>query len=291
MYTMFLSNKLPKSLGVSALLMAALMLPTGCEREVSDAVQPGGRGAGAARLDQAGCQTYFFGRNLGTWSVVPDSRFQAVIGVDGVTQYVAQILPGPGLGSRFLVRGGSFIGDGSFNLASGIPPTAVNCFDQTGGSGWFVAGFNVSKLGDKFETVSAPDGSPAYRVKDRFQGVTDAFNTKAFLGTWTVVPDAPLEARRIPGYGLVVAQNVTSVIPFERSKGRDCFIIRGRNILQRGDVNLPDLLDRGRTEAFAGPETNLTGLFIPADALNLSIPGYELVPAEGGFDPTYRKLP
>jgi hypothetical protein len=286
---MFLSNRLLGGMSTCALLVVALTLPTGCEREVNDAVQPGGRGAGAAKIGDQGCQTFFFGKNLGTWSVVPESRFQAVLGTDG-SQYVSQILSGPGLGSRFLVRARNFISDGSFNLA--IPSSAVGCFEQgPGGSGWFVEGFSVNNLGSEFETVAAPDGSPAYRVKDRFQSVQDVFNTKTFLGTWTVVPNAPLEARRIPGYGLVVAQNVTSVIPFSRSLGRDCFIIRGRNILQRGDVNLPNLLDRGRTEAFAGPETNLTGLFIPSDTQNLAIPGYELLPAENGFDPTYRKLP
>jgi hypothetical protein len=288
---MLFSNRLLRSLSVCALLVAALMLPTACEREANDAVQPSQRSVGAARLDQGGCQSYFFARNLGAWSVVPDSRVQVVIGTGG-RQYVAQIIPGSQYGSRFLVRGGQFIIRGDFNRDGSIPSSAAGCFEQSlDGNGWFVPGFNVNDLGGDFETVPAPDGTPCYRVRDRFQSVQDPFNTKVVLGVWTVVPNAPLEARRIPGYGLVVAQNVTNAIPFSRSLGRDCFIIRGRNILQRGDVNLENLLDRGRTEAFAGPETNLSGLFIPSDALNLAVPGYELLPAEGGFDPTYRKLP
>jgi len=272
--------------GQYAIMAGLLLLTASCNKEQNDTPTPGANQQAGARLSTSGCNTLTFGRSLGTWNVVPNSRIQVIIAGDGDRQFVGQILPDPSFGSRFIVRGGQFIARGDFN------PTAVangksGCFEPgPDGNGWFVPGFSVNDLGSEFEQVTANDGSAAYRVKDRFQGVTDVYYGKSYIGVWSG-PGTPLEARRISGYGLVVAQNITNAD--SRSLGRDTFIIRGRNILQRTDVSLSNALDRGRTEAFAGPQTGLDGLESPFG--NISIPGYELLPASGGSDAAYRRLP
>lgn len=278
--------------GLYAIVAGLLIVPVSCNNEQDSTVTPLTNGRAGGRLSDPvlPCGGLTFGRGLGTWNTVPNSRFQVVIGGDGDRQFVAQILPEPEFGSRFFIRGGQFIARGDFNPTD-VAQGRSGCFEQgPDGNGWFVPGFSVNDLGPEFEVVSAPDGSPAYRVRDRFQGVTDVYNSKASIGVWNGSdPRTPLEARRIPGYGLVVAQNVTGADP--RSEGRDMFIIRGRNILQRGDVRLNDdnLLDRGRTEAFSGPQTGIGGLEAPFVSINID--GYELLPAGGGFDEAYRRLP
>ncbi len=271
--------------GLYAILVGLLILPISCNRQEIDTPAPAINKQAGGRLI-TNCSELRYGESLGTWSTVPSSRFQVIYSEDGARRYVAQILPESDYGSRFLIRGGQFIARSDFNTS--FDAQAIKgCFEQAAdGNGWFVPGFSVSNLGSSFEQVTAADGSPAYRVKDRFQSVTDVFSSRVTLGTWTA-NNTSLEARRILGVGLVVAQNVTGVDP--RSLGRDMFIIRGRNILQRGDVTLPNPLDRGRTEAFAGPQTGLNGLLPPFGSL--SIAGYELLPASGGSDAAYRKLP
>ncbi|WP_106634683.1 hypothetical protein [Siphonobacter sp. SORGH_AS_0500] len=277
----------PLRKGLYAILAGLLTLPISCNREQNDTPTPAISKPSGARFSQGGqCTSLTFGKDLGIWSVVPNSRFQVIVAGDGDRQFVGQILPEPEFGSRFLIRGGQFIARGDFSPTS-VAQGASGCFEPgPDGNGWFVPGFSVNDLGSSFEQVSANDGSPAYRVKDRFQGVTDVFSTKAYLGVWTV-NNTPLEARRIPGIGLVVAQNVTNAD--SRSQGRDMFMIRGRNILQRGDVNVSNALDRGRTEAFAGAQTGLSGLLPPFS--NLTITGYERLPAANGADEAYRRLP
>lgn len=273
--------------GLYAILVGLITIPMSCNRQEIDTPTPAISKQAGARLSQGGqCATLTFGRELGTWNTVPNSRFQVIIAGDGDRQYVGQILPEPQFGSRFLIRGGQFIARSDFNPTA-IAQGASGCFEPgPDANGWFVSGFSVNDLGSDFEQVTATDGSPAYRVKDRFQSVTDVYFSRTYLGSWTV-NNTPIEARRISGVGLVVAQNITQVDP--RSQGRDTFIIRGRNILQRGDISLLNALDRGRTEAFAGPQTGLSGLLPPFGSL--SIPGYELLPAGGGADEAYRRLP
>lgn len=274
--------------GLYAIVAGLLLLTASCNKEQNGTPTPGTNYQSGAKLSTPGCQTLTFGRELGTWNVVPNSRIQVIIANDRDRQFVGQILPEPEFGSRFFIRGGQFISRGDFNPTL-IAQGKSGCFEPGPDSnGWFVPGFSVNDLGADFEQVSASDGSPAYRVKDRFQGVTNVFFTRAPLGVWNG-PGTPLEARRISGYGLVVAQNVTSIDP--RAQGRDTFIIRGRNILQRLDVGLSNALDRGRTEAFAGPQTGQTGLESPFGSIYID--GYDRLPADpaNGLDEVYRQRP
>lgn len=267
-----------------AVLAGLLFIPVSCHRQEIESPAPAANKQAGAKLSDAPCVALTFGKELGTWSTVPNSRFQVIIAADGNRQLVGQILPEANFGSRFLIRGGQFIARPDFTPK----PEAAgkkDCFVQgSDGNGWSVPGFSVADLGSNFEQVPAADGSPAFRVKDRFQGVTDVYSSRTTLGTWTA-NNTTLEARRIAGVGLVVAQNITLVDP--RAQGRDMFIIRGRNILQREDVSLPNPLDRGRTEAFAGPQTGLNGLLPPF--ASFTIPGYDLLPASAGLDQAYRR--
>lgn len=244
-------------IGAYLVLGGLLTVPVSCERDKDSAAQPTSVSNRGAKTGDPGCNIYDNGSFLGTWTVT-NSRLQAYINPGDDKQYVAQIIGN----DEFLIRGRAFLQ--RTDIAGQPGNLNVGCFEGDAGDqqGFSVNNFQPASI---LESGNTPY---SYRVKcsPRFNAASDGAIIP--IGFWNQTNDR-VDGRFFRGQWWVV-QNVS------RQFLRDAFIIRGRNMLVRSDVQITeDPWDRGRTRCFGGGDTGTGGLEPPSNApQELVIEGY-----------------